>query len=523
MSLTVIVLIVVSGIVALGIGLVVGMFVRKGFQKREAVLAEVKSRGILAEAESRAKAIQKEAELTARDQIFKSRMELEQEEKKRRLELSAIEKRILVKEENFDRKVETLDRRDTDFRRSEQLLESKRVAVDELEKKHQGQMEEARRLLEQLSGMSAEEAKKMLVEKMTADATHEAAKRIKLVEDEAKESADKKAKKIISLAISRMAGELVQESSVSVVKLPSEDMKGRVIGREGRNIRALEQQTGVDLIIDDTPGAVVLSCHNPIRREIARVALERLLTDGRIHPARIEEMLEKVTHEVENGMRDAGQQALFELDIHGVHPELIKLLGALKFRYSYAQNVLIHSTEAGFLCGMMAAELGLDQKLARRAGLLHDIGKAVSHEIEGSHAVIGGELAKKYGESPAVVHAIWAHHEDIPQESILDNLVEAADALSGARPGARMESAETYVKRLDELEKIATSYHQVEKAYAIQAGRELRVMVQPDKISDADAMMLCRDIVKKIEGQLSYPGQIKVTIIRETRAVEYAK
>ena len=300
-------------------------------------------------------------------------------------------------------------------------------------------------------------------------------------------------------------------------------MKGRVIGREGRNIRALEQQTGVDLIIDDTPGAVVLSCHNPIRREIARVTLERLLTDGRIHPARIEEMLEKVTHEVENGMRDAGQQALFELDIHGVHPELIKLLGALKFRYSYAQNVLIHSTEAGFLCGMMAAELGLDQKLARRAGLLHDIGKAVSHEIEGSHAVIGGELAKKYGESPAVVHAIWAHHEDIPQESILDNLVEAADALSGARPGARMESAETYVKRLDELEKIATSYHQVEKAYAIQAGRELRVMVQPDKISDADAMMLCRDIVKKIEGQLSYPGQIKVTIIRETRAVEYAK
>lgn len=523
MSLTMILLVVVSGIVVLGIGLAIGMLLRRGLLKREAESVEVKTRSILAEAESRAKAIQKEAELTARDQIFKSRMELEQEEKKRRQELSAIEKRILVKEENLDRKVEMLDRRDADFRRSEQAVDAKRVAVEELEKKYQGQMEEARQLLERLSGISAEEAKKMLVEKMTADATHEAAKRIKIVEDEAKESADKKAKKIISLAIARMAGELVQETSVSVVKLPSEDMKGRVIGREGRNIRALEQQTGVDLIIDDTPGAVVLSCHNPIRREIARVTLERLLTDGRIHPARIEEMLEKVTHEVENGMRDAGQHALFQLDIHGVHPELIKLLGALKFRYSYAQNVLGHSTEVGFLCGMMAAELGLDQKLARRAGLLHDIGKAVSHEIEGSHAVIGGELAKKYGESAAVVHAIWAHHEDLPQESILDNLVEAADALSGARPGARMESAETYVKRLDDLEKIATSYHQVEKAYAIQAGRELRVMVQPDKISDADAMMLCRDIVKKIEGQLSYPGQIKVTIIRETRAVDYAK
>lgn len=513
----------VSGIVALGIGLAVGLFFRKGLLRRQVEDVESKARGIVTDAESRAKSIQKEAELTARDQIFKSRMELEQEEKKRRQELSVIEKRILVKEENLDRKVEVLERRENEVRKSEQSVESGRRSIEDLEKKYQGMMEEARQLLEKLSGMSAEEAKRMLVEKMTADATHEAAKRIKQVEDEAKETAEKKAKKIVTLAMERMSGEWVQESSVSVVKLPSDDMKGRVIGREGRNIRALEQQTGVDLIIDDTPGAVVLSSHNPIRREIARAALERLLADGRIHPARIEETLEKVTQEVEKGMREAGQHALFELDIHGVHPELIKLLGALKYRYSYAQNVLNHSIEVGFLSGMMAAELGLDQKLARRAGLLHDIGKAVSHEIEGSHAVIGGELAKKYGETAAVVHAIWAHHEDITQESILDNLVDAADALSGARPGARMESAETYVKRLEDLEKIATSCHQVEKAFAIQAGRELRVMVQPDKISDADAMMLCRDIVKKIEGQLSYPGQIKVTVIRETRAVDFAK
>lgn len=521
-SQTILIIVVVGMVVLLG-GLFLGFVLRKRLITREIRSAESRAKTVVEEAEGRAKAIQKEAELSARDNLFKAKMEVEEEGRKRRQELSQIEKRILSKEENLDRKIELLEKREVEARRLEQGLEAKKKSLEESEKKYQTLIEESRQMLENLSGMSAEEAKKVLIEKMSAEATHEAAKKIKQIEDEAKETADKKAKKIIALAVERMAGEWVQEASVSVVKLPSEDMKGRVIGREGRNIRTLEQLTGVDLIVDDTPGAVVLSSHNPIRREIARVTLERLLVDGRIHPARIEETLEKVTHEVDKGIREAGQQALFELDIHGLHPELIKLLGALRYRYSYAQNVLRHSIEVGFMCGIMAAELGLDQKVARRAGLLHDIGKAVSHEIEGSHAVIGGELTRKYGEVPPIVHAVWAHHEDIPQESILDHLVDAADALSGARPGARMESAETYIKRLEDLERIATSYNQVEKAYAIQAGRELRVLVQPEKLSDADAVLLCKDITKKIESELTYPGQIKVTVIRETRAVDFAK
>jgi ribonuclease Y len=510
-----------GGILLGGLGL--GFFLRKRVLLKETKAGEARAKEIIQEAESRARTIQKEAELGARDNIFKAKVEAEEATNKRKQELAVIEKRIISKEENLDRKFEQIERRDSDFRKSEQGLEAKKKSLDEMEAKYNGLIEESKQTLEKVSGITAEEAKRILMEKVVSEAQHEAAKKIKVIEDEAKETADKKAKKIVSLAIERMAGEWVQEHSVSVVKLPSEDMKGRVIGREGRNIRALEAMTGVDLIIDDAPGAVVLSSHNPIRREIARQALERLLTDGRIHPARIEEIMEKVTQEVEKGMREAGQQALFDLDIHGLHPELIKLLGALKFRYSYAQNVLRHSVEVGFMCGIMAAELGMDQKVARRAGLLHDIGKAVSHEIEGSHAVIGGELTRKYGEHPAVVHAVWAHHEDIPQESILDHLVEAADALSGARPGARMETAETYIKRLEDLEKIATDYKQVQKAFAIQAGRELRVMVQPDKISDADAVVLCKDISKKIESQLTYPGQIKVTVIRETRAIDFAK
>ncbi len=523
MSLQMILILVILGITALTVGIGLGFVLRKGFLGKEIKASETRAKNVLEEAEARAKTIQKEAELSVRDNLYKAKMEVETEDKRRRQELSVIEKRLSGKEENLDRKSEQMERRETDLKRTEQSVEEKRKGVDNLEIKYTNLIAESRKTLESLSGLTVEEAKKKLIEEIASEAQHEAAKKIKQIEDEAKETADKKAKKILALSIERMAGEWVQEASVSVVKLPSEDMKGRVIGREGRNIRALEAQTGVDLIIDDTPGAVVLSSHNPIRREIARVTLERLLTDGRIHPARIEEMLEKVTSEVDKGIREAGQQALLELDIHGVHPELIKLLGALKYRYSYAQNVLRHSLEVGFICGIMAAELGMDQKLARRAGLLHDIGKAVSHEIEGSHAVIGGEITRKYGEPPAVVHGVWAHHEDIPQESILDNLVDAADALSGARPGARMESAETYVKRLEDLEQIATSYNQVERAFAIQAGRELRVMVQPEKISDADALLLCKDITKKIEGQLSYPGQIKVTVIRETRAVDYAK
>ncbi len=513
------------GMTLLGVcaGFAFGFVLRKGILKRDLEAAEARVKEIVSEAEGRARTVEKEAELTARDVVFKAKAQVEEEARQRRSELAAIEKRLLSKEENLDRKVEQLDRRDADFRKSEQSLEMRKKNCDELEKKYQGMIEESCQALEKISGLTVEEAKKMLIDKLTAEATHEAAKKIKQIEDEAKEKADKEAKKIISLAIERMAGEWVQEASVSVVKLPSDDMKGRVIGREGRNIRTLEQLTGVDLIIDDAPGAVVLSSHNPIRREIARQSLEKLLVDGRIHPARIEEMLAKVTQDVEKGMREAGQQAVFDLDIHNLHPEILKLLGALKFRYSYAQNVLRHSIEVGYLCGMMATELGMDEKMARRAGLLHDIGKAVSHEIEGSHAVIGGELAKKYGEHPAVVHAVWAHHEDIPQETILDHLVEAADALSGARPGARMESAEAYVKRLEDLEKIATSYDTVEKAFAIQAGREIRVMVQPNRINDADSLLLCKNIAKKIENELTYPGQIKVTVIRETRAVDFAK
>lgn len=512
-----------GGLIVLLAGWGIVLFINRGILNRDIKASEAKAKSLIEESQNQARTILREAELSARDHLFKVRAEGEEEAKKRRQELSVIEKRILFKEENLDRKLEQMDRREGEIRKSEQSLETRKKGADDLHKMYETLIEETRQNLERVSGVTAEEAKKMLMSQMTSEATHEAAKKIKVIEDEAKETADKKAKKIIALAIERMAGEWVQEASISVVKLPSEDMKGRVIGREGRNIRALEASTGVDLIVDDTPGAVVLSSHNPIRREIARITLEKLLTDGRIHPARIEEMLEKVTQDVDKGMREAGQQALFDLDIHGVHPELVRLLGALKFRYSYAQNVLRHSIECGFMCGIMAVELGLDQKVARRAGLLHDIGKAVSHEIEGSHAVIGGELAKKYGESASVVHAVWAHHEDIPQESILDNLVEAADALSGARPGARMESAATYIKRLEDLEKIATSFSQVEKAYAIQAGRELRVMVQPEKISDADSALLVKDIAKKIESELTYPGQIKVTVIRETRAIDYAK
>jgi len=371
--------------------------------------------------------------------------------------------------------------------------------------------------------MTAEEAKKTLLNQMLSEAKHEAAKSIKQIEEQAKEEADKRAKYIVSIAIERLAGEHVQEASVSVVNLPSDDMKGRIIGREGRNIRAIEALTGCDLIIDDTPGAVILASHNPIRREVGRITLERLLADGRIHPARVEEMVEKVTKEVEKIVYEAGEQATFELDLHGVNPELIKLLGALKFRFSYAQNVLRHSIESSFIAGMMAAELGVNVKKARRAALLHDVGKAVTHEVEGAHAVIGAEYCKKYGEAEDIVHAIEAHHEDIPQEFILDHLVSAADAISGARPGARMEVVETYVKRLEDLENIATSFNHIEKAYAIQAGRELRVLVQPDHVTDMEASVLSKDIAKKIESELTYPGQIKVTVVRETRSVEFAK
>jgi ribonuclease Y len=358
---------------------------------------------------------------------------------------------------------------------------------------------------------------------MDEEARHEAAKRIRVIEEQAKEEADRKAKKIVTLAIERLAGDFVAERTVSVVQLPSNDLKGRIIGREGRNIRALEAATGIDLIVDDTPESVVISGHNPIRREIARLSLEKLISDGRIHPGRIEEVARKSEQEIDETIREAGQKAIFDVGVHGVHPELIKLLGRLRFRYSYAQNVLLHSIEAAFICGTMAAELGLNEKQARRAALLHDIGKAVDHEVEGSHAIIGAELARRYGESPKIVNAIAAHHEEVKAETILAPLVDASDALSGARPGARREMLETYVRRLEELERISNSFQGVEKSYAVQAGREIRIMVQSETISDEEASRMAREVARKIEGEMTYPGQIKVTVIREVRSVDYAK
>ncbi|MDO8644689.1 MAG: ribonuclease Y [bacterium] len=500
-----------------------GFFVfRKMFEKKNKT-EEGRLKLLAEEAQRKAEALKKEAELAAKDYLYKAKVEFEKESREERKELQETEKRVTARQSEMDRNYEALRVQERELREHEKLTHKKEKDVEDLGNKYKESLNEVQATLEKVSGLSAEQARQQLVDKMTEEAKHEAAKKIKLIEDEAKESADRKAKRVISIAIERLAGEWVQERSVSVVNLPSDDMKGRIIGREGRNIRSLEALTGVDFVIDDTPGAVVLSSHNPVRREVARVTLENLLQDGRIHPARIEELVQKNRKDVEQSIKEAGQKALFELEIHGVHPEIMKLLGALKYRYSYAQNVLQHSVEVGFLSGMMAGELGLNVNVARRAGVLHDIGKAISHEVPGSHAVIGGQFAKKYGERDEVWHAIWAHHEDLPQDSILDNLVDAADALSGARPGARMEQTESYIKRLEDLEKIAMSFGAVHKAYGIQAGRELRVLVDPDKMSDEEASMVCKEIAKKIETDLTYPGQIRVTVIREKRAVDYAR
>lgn len=481
------------------------------------------ARNILHEARKEAETIKKEAILQAKDSLFQMKAEFERETKESRREFQNLEKRILQKEENLDRKSEALDRRDGSISKREKVIQQQEKEIAEKERELQALLEDQRKKLESLSGMSCQEAKEMLISSMESDARRDAALLVKKIETEAREMADKKAKDIISLAIQRYSGDYVAEKTVSVVTLPNEEMKGRIIGREGRNIRAIEASTGVDLIIDDTPEAVILSGFNPVRREVARLSLERLISDGRIHPARIEEIVEKVNVEIDNTIRESGEQAAFDVGVHGIHPELIKLLGKLKYRTSYAQNVLQHSREVAFLCGLMAAELGLNEKQAKRAGLLHDIGKAVDHEVEGPHAGIGADLAKKYGENPAIVHAIAAHHEDVPAEDVLSVLVQAADALSGARPGARKELLETYVKRLEDLERIAGGFQGIGKAYAIQAGRELRIIVESEMVTDADVVLLSRDIAKKIETELSYPGQIKVTVIRETRAVEYAK
>lgn len=505
------------------LGGIIGFLINKRYSEAKMGAAKEAARRLMEEAEKEVEILKKEALLQAKDKFYQEKAEFEKEIAEKKQELQNLERRIIQRESNLDKKIELLDAKEVEITRKEKALAQQEKLIQEQEKKVAELIQKQRIQLENIAKMSSEEAKRMLMALMEEEAKHEAAKRIKKIEDEARETADKKAKEIISLAIQRYAGEYVAEQTVSVVNLPNEEMKGRIIGREGRNIRALEAATGIDLIIDDTPEAVILSGFNPVRREIARIALERLISDGRIHPARIEEIVQKVEQEVETTIREAGEQATFDVGVHGIHPELIKLIGRLKYRTSYAQNVYQHSLEVAFLCGIMAAELGLNVKQAKRAGLLHDIGKAVDHEVEGPHGKIGADLAKKYGESPAIVHAIAAHHEEEKPETILAVLVEAADALSGARPGARREMLETYVKRLEDLERIAQSFQGVEKSYAIQAGREIRVIVQPDRISDEASTMLSRDIARKIEKELTYPGQIKVTVIREMRAVDIAK
>ena len=504
-------------------GIAIGVLARRYWLERRSSHFHERASAILNEAHKESEAIKKEAILQAKDTLFQMKSEFEKESKETKKELQVLEKRLMQKEENLDKKSEALDKRESNISRREKTILQQENDLNEKNKNLQGLIEEQRSKLESLSGISAQEAKSMLISSIESESRHEAAMLIKKIEAEAREAADKKAKDIISVAVQRYAGDYVAEKTVSVVNLPNEEMKGRIIGREGRNIRAIEASTGIDLIIDDTPEAVILSGFNPVRREVARISLERLISDGRIHPARIEEMVEKVGVEIDNAIREAGEQAAFDIGVHGINPELIKLLGKLKYRTSYAQNVLQHSIEVAFLCGVMAAELGINEKQAKRAGLLHDIGKAVDHEVEGPHAAIGADLAKRYGESRRVVHAIAAHHEDVPAEDVLAILVQAADALSGARPGARKELLETYLKRLEGLEKISNSFQGVEKSYAIQAGRELRIIVESSNVSDADIVLLSRDISRKIESELTYPGQIKVTVIRETRAVDYAR
>lgn len=514
---------VMAALVALAVGLAVGFYLRKLIIDSRREEAEAQGRKLVENALAEAERIKKDAVLQSRDEALKLKQEADNDVRERKKEVAEEEKRLIHKLDQMERKIDLLDKRETELLKKEQALvreeeklKNRNLDIDRL-------IEEQRSQLEKIAGISRDEAKQLLIESIESEARMEAAKAVVRIENEMKMKADRKAKNILALAISRYAGDYVAEKTVSVVPLPGDEMKGRIIGREGRNIRAIEAATGIDVIIDDTPEAVILSGFNPVRREVARLALERLIADGRIHPARIEEVVNKVAEELEIGMREAGEQATFDVGAHGVNPELIKLLGRLKYRTSYSQNCLQHSLEVAFLCGIMAAELGLNVKQAKRAGLLHDIGKAVDHEVEGSHASIGADLAKKYGETAEVVHAIGAHHEDIPPDTILDILVQSADALSGARPGARKEMLESYVKRLEDLEKIANGFKGVDKSYAIQAGREIRVIVDSAKLSDAEAAVVTKDIVKKIEEELTYPGQIRVTVIRESRTVEYAR
>ena len=500
---------------ALG-GAVFGWNRRKVTAEREIKSAEDEATRIVNEAYKSAESKKREALLEAKEEILKAKNEHEKEVKDRRSELQRQENRLQQKEENLDRKTENIEKK-------EEQLSARLARLDatqaEAERLKQQQVAE----LERISGYTAEEAKNYLLQQLEADVTHESAMKIKEIEARFKEEADTRAREIISLAIQRCAADHVSEATVSVVPLPNDDMKGRIIGREGRNIRTLETLTGVDLIIDDTPEAITVSCFDPVRREIARLALEKLILDGRIHPARIEEMVEKAKREVDQVIKAEGERAIFETNVHGLHPELVKLLGRMRYRTSYGQNVLNHSIEVSHVAGLLAAEIGANVTEAKRAGLLHDLGKSIDHEVEGSHVQIGVELARKYRESENVIHAIEAHHGDVEARTIVACLVQAADAISAARPGARRENLENYIKRLEALEEITSSFNGVEKSFAIQAGREVRIMIKPEVVSEDQMVLLARDIAKKIEDELEYPGQIKVNLIRETKAIEYAK
>lgn len=504
------------GFIALALGLLVGYIVRKTVGEKAIGSAEQKARNLILDAENKSETIKKEITIEAKEEAHKMRNEIEREVRERRAELQRSEKRLIQKEETIDRKIDNIERKEESISQKEHSLIEKQKELD-------GFVEKQIQELERISGYTVDDAKAILLSSVEKDIRVEASMMIKDIESKAKEEADKKAKEIITGAIQRCAADHVAESTVSVVALPNDEMKGRIIGREGRNIRAIETLTGIDLIIDDTPEAVILSGFDPVKREIARIALEKLIVDGRIHPARIEEMVEKAEKEVNATIKEAGEQATFEIGIHNFHPEIIKLLGRLKYRTSYGQNVLNHSIEVAHLAGLMASELGMDSKLAKRAGLLHDIGKALDHEIEGTHVDIGINVLKKYKESEAVINGMAAHHGDYEPKSLEAVLIAAADALSAARPGARRETLESYIKRLQKLEEIATTTPGVDKAYAIQAGREIRIVAKPDEIKDEEIVFLAREISKKIESELEYPGQIKVNVVRETRAIDYAK
>lgn len=511
---------IIIGLIALVVGVVLGgifgFVYRKSSAEKEIGSAEDEAKRIINEAIRTGESKKREALVEAKEEIHKSRSEFEKEYKERRNEIQKQERRLVQKEENLDKKYETIEKKEEKLQNRIREAEAHQEEIRQIKK---GQLE----MLEKISGLTSDEARELIVKQAEQEAKHDAAAKIKEIERQLKEEADTKARELISLAIQRCASDHASEATVSAVSLPNDEMKGRIIGREGRNIRTLETLTGVDLIIDDTPEAITVSSFDPIRREVARLTLEKLIADGRIHPARIEEMVEKSKHEIESIIKSEGERALFETTIHGVHPELIKILGRLRYRTSYGQNVLNHSIEVAHLSGLLAAELGADINIAKRAGLLHDIGKAVSHEMEGTHIQLGVELARKYRENEAVIHAIHAHHGDVEPETVEACIVQAADAISASRPGARRENLENYIKRLEKLEEIATSFDGVEKSFAFQAGRELRIIVKPEAVSDDDMVLLARELSKKIENEMSYPGQIKVHVVRETRVVDYAK